>query len=516
MKSRVSTSKRLLLINTGATLVSKVLSITVLVWVQQFLIKNIPVEEYALLPLVFSMIFFLPFLTYVLTGGLKRYVMEAYAKHQDEQISKICSSMFPFFFLGSLILFLIGGLISWKIDTLLNIEPEYVETARLMFFLVISLEALRLTANLFSNGLFVKQRFVLQSSIKLVSEVFKLILMLAFLFGVSISVMSVVAAVFITGFIEMFVFLFVSLKILPEQKFKRIEVDWKLIKEITALGSWSSLYGFSETIRKAADPIILNRLSTPTEVASFHLGALIPNRLEMLVNQSYMSTVSPQVIAHHAQSNEQKLKNIYLRSGRILLWALMLLICPFIVHHEQIVILYVGSEFASAGIALVLLLGCAPFIYGNILQRPLASAKKRIRSLAFRELFSAVINLSLTFLFVGFYNMGAIGSAMATFLVYGIGSLFVFWPFGKSMVNATWGEVWVDIMFPGIVPFIFAAGAMYGILQLYPALTWLDLAINAFFGTMVYFFVMWFTMKDIDKAELKSALTMLYSSLRRE
>lgn len=504
-------SKKHFAINTLASFGSRLISITVLIWVQQFLIKRIPIEEYSLLPVVYSLLLLLPFFTFILSGGIRRYLVDAYASHRDDRITKIVSSMFPFFLLGGGVLLLVGALLSWKIDFILIIDSQYVDMARLMLMLVVILEVVRLITRVFSNGLYVKQRFVLESIIRISCELFRITLIFVFLFGFSISVLSVVAATVISGLTEIFIVLYVSFKVLPEQKIKNISIDWDLVKKLLSFGGWTSLYGFSQTVRKAADPFILNRLSTPLDVACFHLGSLVPSRIELLVNQSFMSSIGPIIIGLNAQEKEEKLKNIYFRVGRFLLWGLLLVILPFMVHYEQITILYVGGEYSSAGLVLLILLATYPFVYGTIIERVIAAAKKRMRSLALREVLSATLNLSLTLLFVGWYEMGAIGSALATFLIYGIGSVVIFMPFGKAMMRVTWAEIWYEIFKPGLIPFFTALLTMKIILIFISAQTWIAIAINSFFGGLVYLMVLWLVSKDVDKLQFRHSMEALIS-----
>lgn len=509
MNSRVSTSKKHFAINTLATLGSRFISIAVLIWVQQYLIKRIPIEEYSLLPIVYALIFLLPFFAYILTGGVRRYVTDAYASHQDDRITNIISSIFPFFILGGVIFLFVGILFSWKIDVLLNIDQDYVEMARLMLMLVVLMEVIRLITTVFSNGLFVKQKFVLESVIRTSSEILRVVLLFVFLFGISVSVVSVVAATVISGLVEIFLLLYFSLKLLPQQKYKLSSVDWSIVRQLLSFGGWSSLYGSAQTIRKTADPFILNRLSTPLDVACFHLGSLVPNRLEALVNQSFMSSIGPIIIGLNAEQKNQKLKKLYLRVGRFLLWGVLLVILPFFVHYETITILYLGEEYSSAGVVMLLLLATYPFVYGTIIDRAIAIAKNRMRSLAVREVLSAVINLSLTLLFVGWYQMGAIGSAFATFLVYGVGYVFVFVPLGKQMIGASWSEIWSEIYQPGLVPFLMALLTMQILSLITHIESWVDVILNSLIGGVVYLMILWQVLKDVDKQQLQSVLNKL-------
>jgi len=75
---RVELSKRLVLINSASSLLTRMLSISVLIWLQQYLLMRIKPEEYSLLPVLYSVMMFAPLITTILTGGLGRYIVEAY------------------------------------------------------------------------------------------------------------------------------------------------------------------------------------------------------------------------------------------------------------------------------------------------------------------------------------------------------------------------------------------------------------------------------------------------------
>jgi len=481
--------------------------------VQQYLLKRISVEEYSLLPIIYSLMIFVPLFSVILVSGIKRYVLVAYVENQGHRITQIVSSMFPVLCSVSLFLLLIGGIAAWQIDTLLRIEPEYVDDARIMLMLIIFLEALRLPMEAFCSGLYVQQRFVLENLIKITGECIRLTLLLVLLLGWSVSVVSVVVATVAGGLVEATTLCLVSRHLLPEQRFNRMQFDWFVVKELANFGGWSSLCGIGGMIRRSAAPIILNRWATPLDITCFHLGSLIPNRLEVIVNQSFLGTVSPVVVGLHADNQQDRLKSMYLRLGRLSMWGVLIAIAPLFVHYEQIVILYVGETYLSAGTVMFLLLACYPIVYGNLLHGPLATAKALVRLQAIRESISAVLSLFLTLLLVGYYQLGAVGAAISTFLVYGLGSLVLFWPFGKGMVGATWSDVWNNIFMPGIIPFCATLATMKLLTWNYPATSWSAIAVNSIAGAFVYLIVVWIVAKEVDKAQFRDALLSLLARL---
>jgi len=60
VSTKVEISKRLVFINSLSGVATKVLNIAVLVWLYRYLLKRISTEEYALYPVLASLIAFLP------------------------------------------------------------------------------------------------------------------------------------------------------------------------------------------------------------------------------------------------------------------------------------------------------------------------------------------------------------------------------------------------------------------------------------------------------------------------
>ena len=123
-KPRVEISKKLVLINSASSVITRLLSISVLIWLQQYLLKRITPEEYSLLPVLYSVMMFAPLVTTILTGGLGRYIVEAYARDDDERVTQIVSTMFPILCAAGVVLLSAGWTFAWYIDSVLNVAPR--------------------------------------------------------------------------------------------------------------------------------------------------------------------------------------------------------------------------------------------------------------------------------------------------------------------------------------------------------------------------------------------------------
>ena len=197
MNSQVEISKRLVFINSVSSLVSRVLNVSVLIWMYQYLLLQISVEEYSLLPVLGSVMMFAPLLTMVLTGGLGRYIVEAYAKGDERRITQIVSTMFPLLLSTGFAFLALGWLFSWYIDRILTISPERLWDARVMMGLMMFSAAIRLPLTPFGIGLYVRQKFVLMNLIKVGQELLQIALLFVLLVGVSTRVLWVIVDAFV-------------------------------------------------------------------------------------------------------------------------------------------------------------------------------------------------------------------------------------------------------------------------------------------------------------------------------
>jgi hypothetical protein len=137
MANRVEISKRLIFINSLAGIALDVANLGVLVWLYRHLLHRISQEEFALYPVVASVTAFLPLLTVVLSSGLGRYTLVAYAKGDERRVTQIVSTMFPLHLALGVLVLVTGGIFAWHIDQVLTIPPARVADARLMMLLTV-------------------------------------------------------------------------------------------------------------------------------------------------------------------------------------------------------------------------------------------------------------------------------------------------------------------------------------------------------------------------------------------
>jgi len=499
---RVQISKRLVLINSASSLVTRMLSISVLIWLQQYLLKRITPEEYSLLPVLYSVMMFAPLVTVILTGGLGRYIVEAYARDDDERVTQIVSTMFPILCAAGLVFLAGGWTLAWYIDKVLNIAPERLWDARVMMAMLMFSAAIALPLSPFTCGFFVRQKFVLQNLIGVGTEIFRLSILFALLFGVSTRVLWVVTASVSAGFLGQTINVIISRRLVPALRFRPSHIYWPIAKEITSFGGWSFVMSLGDTIRTSADPIILNKLATAYDVTCFHIGGLVQRQLHSLVG-TMLAPLSPVLTGMYATRDTVRLQNAYMRVGRIALLTGLLFVFPLMVYRKPLVELYVGSQYMASSVVLALLLGQSVFYWGNILFGGIANAYGRIRTLAIVSSVMNCANIILTLFLVGQFQMGAVGSALATFCASTALQVMLI-PMAIRLLGIRISECWHEVWLPGLLPSLFAIPVWIVLRRtMYPS-TWLILGAECLLGSTVYVIVAAsLSLKKVDSYDMR-------------
>ena len=420
-------SRRRIVVNALGGMVTRVLDITVLLWVYQHLVRRISPEEYSLLPVVTSLIILLPLIVTTFSSGVGRFVAAAHSRADDKEITSVVSSVYPPLVLAVLAMVAIGALLVWRCDALLKIPAGFVLDARLMGGVLLGASAFRLLVSPLTVGLFAKERFVLINALALGGQVIKIALLLGLLAGSTrvlwVAVAQSVSDVAMTG-----ATLLLSRRCMPALRFSHGLCDRPLRRRLFSFGGWVTLDLVGQALYRAMDPLILNRFAFASDVVSFHLGGLPFRQIQPFL-RTLSTPFQPVMAALHAHDLEEALRNAFLRVGRYSLWMLGLLACPLIAWREPLFQLYLGDRASLYGqapqIMLILFAAWIPYCSLEGLST-LAASRERLREYTIITIVGQLFNLGLTFYFLAILRLGALGSALASLI-----ALWLMYVFGQ-------------------------------------------------------------------------------------
>ena len=121
----------------------------------------------------------------------------------------------------------------------------------------------------------------------------------------------------------------------------------------------------------------------------------------------------------------------------------------------------------------------------------------------------------MTLCLVGYFKLGAMGSALSTLIVSATLSPILIWPLGFRMVNLRVSE-WMRLtILPGLLPAIAGLLAWGAIRVWYPPQSWFSLGVACVLGMIPYVVVLLiFALRTEDRADLTRAAAMIRGMFR--
>ena len=515
MTSRVEISKRLVLINTASGLLARVINVSVVLWLNAYLLRRISPDEYILLPVLMSIIVLLPLFTSFLTAGLGRFILAAYAQGDDCGVTQIVSTMFPLLSAAGGIL-LAGGLVfAWYIDKILLIPSDLLWDARMMMVLLILSVAVKPPCAVFNVGFYVQQRYVALNVINVCGELLRVLLLFVLLFAVSTRVLWVVVANVVSEVTLTVTMLVWSMRMIPALRFRMREIRWTRARELLSFGGWSFLGYLAFKLRETSVLLILQRLATPLDVVVFNVGCQGRRQVDAWTDV-IAGPLYPVVTAMHAVGAKERVQNIYLRGGRFALWFTLIVGLPAALYAEPIVRLYATATYLEAAVVMIVTLAGLPISGGAWMIWQVASATGRVRATTICVVATQAAVVALVCFAVRTFGWGAVGVAWAMFVAATIPEVLVAWPLGLKLAGATF-KAWVrETLIPGLAPGMVASVVWSGLGLIVQPENWTALGLCTAAGMLVYLIMLLaFCLEPKDREDLAVVLAKFTHLTRR-
>lgn len=458
MSNRVPIQKKLVLLNSFSFLVAHAINLLVMVWVVGYLYNLIPDTEFQVLAVILSLRGLIMLGMGIITAGLARHVIAAYAVNDGEEITRITTSLFIacIFLAGILSVAALIG--SWYVDLLLADNPGDLSEARLSMALLLVSSALLTAFTPFRVGYQVKQKYVAANMIWLVSTVVRAGLMVILILGIGPSVLWVVVASVAAQALQTGWLVIGSLAMVPEMRPKISFYNKQTIFSQLVFGTWSSIGSLAALIRQSSDPILLARLASARDVNLFFVGSLADRNIRGALTQA-VQPILPVLTAMHVTDQHHRIQNTLIKGSRWLLWFGLFIAAPLMVYRQEIMTLYLWQKPESvdgAATVMLLLLFCwIPGFAFNLGPR-VAMAKADVKPLNLRMVIVQGINLGLTAVLLAGFGWGAIGSATATVIAEFVLAPLLLWSVVLKMVDLPWRRFIFETMLPGVTPLALA------------------------------------------------------------
>jgi len=480
----ITISKKLAFVNALSSVGARVLNIFVLVWLYQYLITRIPVEEFAVYPVVMAIMTVAPLFFTIFNGGIGRYVIDAVARGDEQGAVRVVSSIWPALIAAGCVMMTVTLGFSLVVEDVFNIPQGLVEEARIMMVLIAANLATRMIASPFMSGYFVRQRFVELNALQIGREVVKLILLLVLLLLVSTSVVWVVVAMVASEMLYVLVATLRSRQMLPWLRFDRHLIDFKQMSQLTTFGMWTSLGQLGSILHSNAATMVLNIFGSPLDVTNYFLGATMYRQLQGMITTA-SQPLQPAITAMNALKDRARLAKSVLRGGRYGLWVALIAAAPMAIFAEEFIMLYLGPDHADAATVIVLFMIIFPFTQATALLPITAIATARVRAFFLPAFLFQLAGLVLMVV-AGKYGTGAVGVTVAVMLITVASQLTYYWWLCLRLIGTGFAAFLREVLVPGLAPAVAGSVVWFGLKFTAPLHTWLELGAAAAVGGAIY------------------------------
>lgn len=442
-------AKKRLLVNVGTNMMAVFVGALINLWITPYLIRNLGLEVYGMIPLVISFIACFNLFTMSIVNAVSRYVSIHLNKGELEQSNIYFNSALSALLALCGILLIPIITISIFFSNIFQIPVGFEVDAGWLFFFIMLSSFIMVLRSPFQVSTFVTHRFALNSSVEIISKSLRLIvLVLCFTFltpalkyfGVSYLAMTLFAlsgSVILTKYLT------------PQLKLKIKSFRWSAIRELGHMSFWMTVNQVGGLLYLSVSFIIINLFLGPEEVGRFGPVVLWITLLGAL-SGTFSNVFTPIAYEYIAHERRDILALQTQRSIKFL--ALMMgfpvgLLCGL---STPILQRWLGQEFADLGPLVWLLIG--PWLVTAAV-RPMFAIYRgldKVKVPAIITLVVGIVNAFLSILLIRYTDLGIYSVALSLLFCWTGKNLF-FTPVYTALITGQPKTIFIRQIVPGFI-----------------------------------------------------------------
>jgi len=273
-----------LALNIAANGLSVLVSLAVSFLLTPYIVANIGKEAYSFVPISNNFVQYMTILTVAMTSMTARFVTLNLHRGEKEKASAYYSTSFFTNLAIALVSVIIGFLIVFFLDRLIDIPLKILSDVRLLFIFMFVMFFVNVTTNTFSVPAFSINRIDVTGLVTVASILTRLgVIIVAFVLfppRVYYIGLSILAYMLVQGILN-YIY---ARKLMPELRISRKQFNFKMAIELGSSGIWSSFNQLSSVLLTGLDLLIANIALGASAAGVLAVAKTAPMALQMLIN----------------------------------------------------------------------------------------------------------------------------------------------------------------------------------------------------------------------------------------
>lgn len=435
--------------NTFYSIIGRFWTIVVGLVLIPYIVNMVGVERFGVWALLSILVGYFALMDFGVGVSFTRFIAEAYAKNDPEEINRIVNSGLTFYLIVSIPIVAIAYLIQGPIFNILNIDIQSFPDALIAYYGVLFIFLLSTALGGFNSVLLGIQRIDITNKIAVAVTIPNVIATVVFLkSGYKLDGLmwaSMCSSLF--GFVFS---IYYAKKKFPQLRFNPLLYSWTTLQKLLTFGLKMQFAKFADIVTFQTDKAFVSYFSGLQAVTYYHLGAQINWRIRD-IPMLLLSSLLPAASELHTLKDERKLLDVYERGTKYLAVIATPLIFFLIATAHIVMKVWMGSGFTTSAIVSQIL--AVGYLF-NILAGVgivIAAGMNRPNYQWYAAMMTTVTNILLVIL-LGFY-WGLYGIAIAISISMLIGPIYFFIAFHQHIHLPLLNFLKRNIIIPLIIAF---------------------------------------------------------------
>jgi O-antigen/teichoic acid export membrane protein len=335
--------------NTFINFTAQIIPPVVAVVTLPFIVRGMGIEGFGVLSIIWIILSYSSFLELGLGRALTKFVAEYIEQREEQKIAQAVWTTLIFqSFLGIVVSIIFIALTPFLIRSL-NIPQALIDEARISFYLIAILPPLIFGTGSLGGLLMAGLRFDLVNAVQVLSSISNYILIAigAYVFHLRFSlIVALTVAIRVLNFLATLILSFVTFPVLRQYT----GFTFKAVRPFFVFGGWVAVTSTIGQIITRVDRFIISSLMSISWVTYYSVPYDALSRL-WVFPASLVTTLFPTLsgMMTAQESHKKTVEQIYIRSVKYLLIAMVPMIIFLIVFAGDILRLWMGPEFAERG-----------------------------------------------------------------------------------------------------------------------------------------------------------------------
>ena len=423
-----------------------------------FNIEHLGKAAYGLWMLTASITAYFSVLDLGYSGALVKFVAQYRARRDARALNEILSTTF-FLFVGlGALTYLVAIGVSMHLGTLFNLAPDQAETGRVVLLIVGLLFATSMACSVFGGVINGFQRYDLNNVVGAASSVVTAVVNVTVLL-MGYGLIHLVAATTAVRLGTYVIYRQNAYRVFPGLQLRPSLFRRSRLREITHFSVYMGLIDWANKLNYSLDILVIGAFLNTGAVAVWAVGQRLAETTQRLTNQ-LNDVLFPTVVDNDSSSRLDRLRTIFLLGTRLSLATVVPIGGALILMAGPLVHAWVGPEFGGSALIVQLLTLTVIIRVGNATAMTVLKGAGRHRLVAFANVVTAVVNVSLSLAIVR--PFGLPGVAIGTLVPVALTAFFVIFPAGCRRVEIPVAKAFAEAAWPALWP----AAAMAGFVAL--------------------------------------------------